>query len=385
MADTENGSEAVAVESKIDDTKVESKDVTKDAEPIIEPKSEVSKDLQAQIIKQVEYYFGDANLARDKFLSEEITKDNGWITLELLLKFKRMQALTSDAEVVCAALDTSDEGLIEISEDRLKLRRHPERPLPEQNEETRKECITRTAYVKGFPLEAEMSELIEFFDNYDKVVNIVMRKYMDKPTKVYKFKGSVFVTFQKKEQCEEFMKKEEIEYKDVKLIKMWQDDYYASKKGEREEKKQKKIDEKPAPKITLPKGAVIFFEGCSDKITRELIKEAVSNLDAEVAYIDYTKGDSKGYIRLSEENSAKSLIDKLENNKLKIDDEEACVRLIEGDEETEYLTKQVEQMLSRRTNFISRNRGGRGNRYQRKRPGSQETNDTPSKVSKDAV
>lgn len=242
MADTENSSEVVAVESKVDDTKIDAKEVPTNAEPTIVPTTKTSKELQAQIIKQVEYYFGDANLARDKFLSEEITKDNGWVTLELLLTFKRMQSLTTDPAVVCDALDKSDEGLIEISEDRLKLRRHPERPLPEQNEETRKECITRTAYVKGFPMESEMSDLIEFFDGHEKVVNIVMRKYLDKPTKVYMFKGSVFVTFLKREQCEEFLKKED-EFKGAKLERMWQDDYYASKRGEREAEKKKKVSE----------------------------------------------------------------------------------------------------------------------------------------------
>lgn len=240
MADTENVSEVIVAEAKVDD----SKEVSLDAEPkIVVPTVKASKELQAQIVKQVEYYFGDANLARDKFLSEEITKDNGWVTLELLLKFKRMQVLTTDPEVVCAALDTSDEGLVEISEDRLKIRRHPERPLPEQNEETRKECISRTSYVKGFALDSEMSDLIEFFDGHDTVVNIVMRKYLDKPTKVYKFKGSVFVTFLKREQCEEFLKKEDLTFKDAKLERLWQEDYYASKKGEREAQKQKKVCE----------------------------------------------------------------------------------------------------------------------------------------------
>lgn len=106
-------------------------------------------------------------------------------------------------------------------------------------------------------------------------------------------------------------------------------------------------------------------------------------LDAEVAYIDYTKGDKSGYIRLTEENSAKSFVDKLENNKLKIDEtEEATVRLIEGEEETEYLAKQVQQMITRRGNFNNRIKGGRGRFQSRKRPSSQETNDTPNKKNK---
>ncbi|KAG4070857.1 hypothetical protein HA402_011083 [Bradysia odoriphaga] len=379
MADTENVTEVVAAEVKVDD----SKEVA-DAEPTIVPTPKVTKNLQAQIVRQVEYYFGDANLARDKFLSEEITKDNGWVTLELLLTFKRMQVLTTDPEVVCTALDTSDEGLIEISEDRKKIRRHPERPLPEQNEETRKECISRTAYVKGFPLDIEMSGLIEFFEAHEKVVNIVMRKYLDKPTKEYRFKGSVFVTFLNREQCEAFLKVEDLKHNDTVLTRLWQEDYYISKKGEREAEKQKK-DEKLAPKINLPKGAVIFFEGCSETMTREVIKEAVAKLaDAEIAYIDYSKGDKSGYIRLTEENTAKTLIDKLDGNKLKLNDtDEATVRLIEGDEETEYLAKQVEQMISRRgNNFNKGKQGGRGRFHNRKRSAQNDSNDTPNKRSK---
>ena len=77
--------------------------------------------------------------------------------------------------------------------------RHPERPIPEHNEERRKEIMSRTAYAKGFPLDTEMAELLDFFAPYEQVLNINMRKYLDKPTKTYKFKGSVFVTFAKNE------------------------------------------------------------------------------------------------------------------------------------------------------------------------------------------
>lgn len=279
MADTENVSETIAVEAKV----AESKEVSLDAEPTIVPAAKVSKELQAQIVKQVEYYFGDANLARDKFLSEEITKDNGWVTLELLLKFKRMQVLTTDPEVVCAALDTSDEGLIEIGEDRSKIRRHPERPLPEQNEETRKECISRTAYVKGFPLDVEMSDLIEFFEDHQKVVNIVMRKYMDKPTKVYKFKGSVFVTFLKKEQCDEFLKKEDLKFKEAELVRLWQDDYYASKKGEREAEKKKKVSE----------GKIQFFVCLAVALTNRSTMEMLFNGITKINSFLFTRTTTK--------------------------------------------------------------------------------------------
>jgi len=40
-----------------------------------------------KVIRQVEYYFGDSNLSRDKFLQDEIRKDEqGWVPLTTMLK-----------------------------------------------------------------------------------------------------------------------------------------------------------------------------------------------------------------------------------------------------------------------------------------------------------
>lgn len=274
---------------------------------------------EKEIIRQVEYYFGDANLARDKFLIEQIGKDEGWVPFTVLLTFKRLASLSSDAEIIAKALEKSDEGLVEISEDKTKIRRHPERPIPEQNEERRKEVASRTAYVKGFPLDIEMSDLIEFFAPYEKIVNINMRKYLDKPTKAYKFKGSVFVTFMKKEQCEVFVTKEKVEYKETELIRKWQEQYIEEKKEERAANSKKKgKGQKPEEKvIELPKGTVLHFEGCDDNTTRELIKDSVVALKAEVAYIEYNRGDKSGYLRFSTENTAQPFLDKLEDKKVR--------------------------------------------------------------------
>jgi len=178
-----------------------------------EPAGDISKQERA-IIRQVEYYFGDANLNRDKFLREQIGKnEDGWVPLSVLITFKRLASLSTDLAEIVAALNKSEEGLVEISEDKLSLRRHPERPIPEHNEERRKEIQERTAYAKGFPLDSQMSDLLDFAANHDKVVNLTMRKHYDKPTKSYKFKGSIFLTFETKEQAAAFLGLEKLAYK----------------------------------------------------------------------------------------------------------------------------------------------------------------------------
>lgn len=349
--------------------------------------SDVSE-LERSIIDQIEYYFGDANLFRDKFLQGEIAKNDGWVPLATMLKFKRLAALSEDAAIIVGAIDKSDEGLVEISADRESIRRHPERPLPEKNEETRKEVISRTAYVKGFPLDLEMPALLEFFKAFPKVANIVIRKYLDKPTKTYKSKGSVFATFSTRDQCAAFLSQEAVKYDDKELICKWQTDYYAGKKTEKQEK-QKERNAKAEPVIELPKGAVLHLTGISGDVTREIIKAAIEELGADVAFIDFQKGerrnadfdeltdfdvlfpfcfvsfdlgDESAHVRLSTENTAKPLFEKLTDAKLKLEGLEVPVKVLDGEEETEYLAECVEKIKLRRKTQHS---GGRRHNQRR--------------------
>lgn len=337
-------------------------------------------DLEGKIIRQIEYYFGDANLHRDKFLLEQISKsEEGWVPFEVLLTFKRLAALTTDIDVIVDAMHKSDEGLVEISEDRKSIRRHPECPIPEHNEEKRKEIMSRTAYAKGFPLDIDMADILEFFSPYEKVSNIVMRKYLDKPTKTYKFKGSVFVTFAKKEQAEEFITKEKVQFKENDLQRKWQEVYLEEKKEERNKSKKNKQNKKDDDKFQLPKGAVLFFEGATEDTTRELIRTALEALGADVAYIDYSKSDKQGHIRLHSENSASAFLEKVEDKKLKLsDDIEITLRLLTEEEEKEFLAKAIENMKSRR-NTNNRHKGG----FNRKRRGGNERDEPKHKKNKD--
>lgn len=336
-------------------------------------------DLDTKIIQQLEYYFSDSNLYRDKFLQSQIAKDDGWVEVSTLLTFKRLAALSEDSKVIVDAIEKSDEGLVQVSEDRTKLRRHPERPLPEQNEEVRKEIISRTAYCKGFPLDSTMNDLIEFFSQYEKVTNIVMRKYLDKPTKEYKFKGSVFATFVTKEQCEAFITKEGVEYKEAALVRKWQSIYNEEKKVERDTKnKKKQKDQKPPEEpIKLPKNATIHLDGLGSEITREVIREEfVKPLgDLQIAFIDFEKGNTSAYIRFSTENAAKEFVANITDNKIKIKEDEATVRILEGEEEDKFLQQQVENIKKRREmqndKYKKNQRGGfkgnNRNRFNRKR------------------
>ena len=108
--------------------------------------------LEAKICHQIEYYFGDFNLPRDKFLKEQIKLDEGWVPLEIMIKFNRLNRLTKDFNVIVEALNKSKAELMEISEDKTKIRRSPSKPLPEVTDEYKNDVKNRSVYIVSGPL-----------------------------------------------------------------------------------------------------------------------------------------------------------------------------------------------------------------------------------------
>ena len=49
---------------------------------------------------KLKYYFGDYNLPRDKFLREQILIDDGWVSLETMLKCEDRQPHFSNCDQV---------------------------------------------------------------------------------------------------------------------------------------------------------------------------------------------------------------------------------------------------------------------------------------------
>jgi len=303
--------------------------------------------LNDQIVRQIEYYFGDINLPRDKFLQEQIKLEDGWVPLEIMLKFKRLANLTTDADVIVTALEESK--LIEVSEDKKKIRRSPDLPLPVMNEERRQELMSRTVYCKGFPREdTTMDNVLEFFSSHGPIENIQMRSFREKEPKKVVFRGSVFVLFKTKELAEEFLKKGAVKYNDVELITKWQSDYLESKKQEYEKnaKKSKKTKHgnqqktvPPVKELSLPKGAILHLKGTNSDTTRDIIKKTLVQEGLDVVFVQFCNGGSEAWVRLQGENSSKEYVEKLEDRKLTLCGAEVEVRCLEGDEEAEFLEK----------------------------------------------
>lgn len=96
-------------------------------------------DLEAKIRKQIEFYFSDSNLPRDKFMKELVTaSEDGCkfalfyflkplfgltidVVLEKIASFNKLKAMTQDMKVIVDALEQSQS--LKLNSDRSAVRR----------------------------------------------------------------------------------------------------------------------------------------------------------------------------------------------------------------------------------------------------------------------
>jgi len=193
--------------------------------------SSFDPELEKKIIRQIEYYLGDVNMVRDKFLKNEVTKDEGWIPLSVLTTFKRLQSLTTDFKTIINALKNSVSGLLQIDESQHKIRRHPDRLLPNSQAELELVLRNRTVYVKGFPKtdDVNIDKLLLFFEKFGSIESVQMKKQF----KSKDFNGAAFVVFSTEEKAREFVEKSKqtsIIYEDGSVLECsLQDDHYKKK------------------------------------------------------------------------------------------------------------------------------------------------------------
>jgi len=98
--------------------------------------------LSEAIVRQIEFYFSDENLPRDAFLKKQLQKDEtgrGFVSLDTIMSFNKIQKLTKDVDVVRNALAQS--LVLVLSEDGASVRRKTPMDTPEE----------RTVYVSYLP------------------------------------------------------------------------------------------------------------------------------------------------------------------------------------------------------------------------------------------
>ncbi|KAM4626258.1 lupus La protein isoform 2-T2 [Discoglossus pictus] len=334
-------------------------------------------DLETKICQQIEYYFGDHNLPRDKFLKEQITLDDGWVPLETMIKFNRLNKLTTDFKIIIDALKKAKSALLEINEEQNKIRRSLEKPLPEVNEEYKNSVKNRSVYIKGFPTDTSLDDIKSWLENRGAVENIQMRRTIQK-----EFKGSIFVVFDTDESAKKFLENKDLKYKDSEMTILSKDDYFAKKNEERKQNKcdakarsrqdrddaQKQAEDAEMKSLEEKTGCLLKFSGDLDNMTSREDIHALFQSHGDIKWIDFSRGAKEGIILFR--TNAKEALEKAKaanNDSLQLKDKDVNWELLEGDLEKEALKKIMEEQqesYNRRKGgrkFKGKGRGGKGN------------------------
>ncbi|KFM80526.1 Lupus La protein, partial [Stegodyphus mimosarum] len=333
---------------------------------------ESPSELEEKIIRQIEYYFGNYNLSKDKFLREQIKLDNGWVPLETMVKFNRLKILSEDFAVITGALKKSQNQLMEVNEDNTKIRRRVEKPVPEDFSRS-EEIDEKTLYVKGFKKTTTLDELLDYFKDH-KAEHISMRRRNQGNNRV--FKGSVFVTFETKEDAEKFLEAKGTKFCGTELLKEKKKDYFKRKdtffenlRAEKAKKKAKKAEEnetKPDTEVAEPDvvpGCLLKINGLGETSTREDINEALKSYGT-IAFYGYFKGNPSGVIRFETPVVAKILENAEEEDgekKIQIGSCKATISAIEGEDEKEHWKNYAVQRANSRARY-AKNQKHSGNK-----------------------
>ncbi|TPX56964.1 hypothetical protein PhCBS80983_g04167 [Powellomyces hirtus] len=347
-----------------------------------------TRELYAKLLKQVEYYFGDSNLPQDKFLLATIAENaDGWVDLEVLLRFNRLRELCNDPAVVADALKHS-EDMLQVSEDGTKVRRRTQiKRLYKRN--------LKTIYAKGFPTDMRnvVDDIRDYFGAYGTVANVRARRDDFK-----KFKGSVFVEFSEESDAAK-VRDLTLECQGQPLVILMKDEYVDKKLREHgsAEKPMKPVyndrsqylpqlsylkptvftnSNSPNPTWTprqqfedRPEKSLLYFSDVSPLALMEDVRQFFSKHDERVRFINYSSGEPSGKVTFSMPEAAIRVIQALggtsENEKEEplviaepngIAGFSTTVRMPTASEEDAFWTEQAARKSSRG----GRQSGGRG-------------------------
>ncbi|OAF69528.1 hypothetical protein A3Q56_02726 [Intoshia linei] len=147
------------------------------------------------VLNQIEFYMGDANLRRDRFMSSEIYNSvDGYVALSVFLKFNKIKSLDVDENFLKNALKPSNNLEVDGTRNMVK------RIIPFVSSETLDENVI---YADNLPKPIDMDNINKVFGEYGKIYYISLPKYHS----TRDFKGFAFVEYSSKEEADLACKK----------------------------------------------------------------------------------------------------------------------------------------------------------------------------------
>ncbi|PKU81457.1 la protein 1 [Dendrobium catenatum] len=220
------------------------------------------------VIRQVEFYFSDSNLPRDKFLRTTVEEsEDGLVSLALICSFSRMRKHLDLGElkpeeiaeetVLAVAEVLRKSSSLRVSEDGKKIGRSTELLKPEDVIE---QVDSRTVAASPLPYDVKIEDVQAFFDEKGKVNSVRLPKHIgDKRA----FCGTALIEFSDEDVAKNVLQ-EKIIYAGVDLELTTKNDFDVEREkkveGVGRNRSSKDSSNKDSSNESYPKGLIVAFE-----------------------------------------------------------------------------------------------------------------------------
>ncbi|PSS01185.1 La protein [Actinidia chinensis var. chinensis] len=229
----------------------------------------MDEETTKKVIRQVEFYFSDSNLPRDKFLTKTITdSEDGMVSLALICSFSRMRSHlnlgdvkaegVSDDTVKAVAETLRNSTFLKVSEDGKKVGRTTEL----KSKEVLEQLDNRTIAAAPLEYDVKLEDVESFFSQFAKVNSVRLPRHVaDKRF----FCGTALIEFSTEEDVEKVLK-QSIVYAGAELELKPKKDFDAerAKQAEEVEKTSSQVGanrkDGSSAEANYPKGLIIAFK-----------------------------------------------------------------------------------------------------------------------------
>ena len=295
-----------------------------------DPLTESEKAIKAQL----EYYFSDSNFRRDKFMKVQASSNaEGYIPIQVLLTFKRLQKLGANVMKMQRCASASDDIVLSPEGDKIKRAR----PLP-----SRDDSKDRTLLARGIPIECgDVDTLLEHFGR-GRLVSVRMRRNNNI------FTGQAFVEYKTQEQAVA-AKEESLQINGSTItfqrLREFLRDLHVKRKAEEEaQKKRKRSKDAEEQSSTaesesvvsrddpLVPGSIISVQGVPESMRRQEV-QALFRVHGPVKFVLLRKSE-RCIVYMGSQSTASSAIEAINKGTVP-ETKTLCATVLAGVEETE--------------------------------------------------